>query len=270
MRAKTTISERRACRLADLSRSVLQYKPIPSEQTRALRARIIDMAHERRRFGYRRIQMMLRREGVVVNHKRTYRLYREAGLAVRKRKKRHGIAVPRIPLDQPYAPNEVWSMDFVFDAMSNGKRIKRLTIVDDYSREAVDILVDRGMSGRYVARRLSEIGRFRGLPLTIRTDQGPDFSGNALDQWVTQQGVLIRLIQAGKPTQNNFIESFNGKFRDECLNEHWFRSLAHPREIINTWRKDYNEVRPHSTLGMTPSEFAAKHRAAKRGPATGV
>ncbi len=269
MRAKTTISERRACQLVGLSRSVLQYQPIRSEQTQALQARIIDIAHERRRFGYRRIQMMLHREGVVINHKRAYRLYREAGLAVRKRKKRQGIAVPRIPLDQPHGLNEVCSMDFVFDAMSNGKRIKCLTIVDDYSREAVDILVDRGISGDYVARRLSEIGRFRGLPLTIRTDQGPEFTGNALDQWATQHGMQIRLIQAGKPTQNAFIELFNGKFRDECLNEHWFRSLAHAREIINTWRKDYNEVRPPSSLGMAPSEFAAQHRASKRSPATG-
>ena len=143
MRAKTTISERRACRPVGLTRSVLQYEAIPSEETQALQARIIDIAHERRRFGYRLIQMMLRREGVVVNHKRTYRLYREARLAVRKRKKCQRIAVPRIPLDQPRGPNEVWSMDFVFDAMASGKRIKCLTIVDDYSREAADILVDR-------------------------------------------------------------------------------------------------------------------------------
>jgi putative transposase len=152
-------------------------------------------------------------------------------------------------------------MDFVFDAMANGKRIKCLTIVDDYSREAIDILVDRVISGHYVARRLSEFGRFRGLPLTIRTDQGPEFAGNALDQWATHHGVRIRLIQPGKPTQNAFIESFNGKCRDECLNEHWLRSLAHAREVINSWRKDYNEVRPHSSLGMTPSELAANHRA---------
>ena len=265
MRANTTISERRACQLVGLSRSVLSYEPIRSEQTQALQSRIVEIAHERRRFGYRRIQMMLRREGMVVNHKRTYRLYREAGLTVRKRRKRQGVAVPRLPLDQPSGPNEVWSMDFVFDALATGKRIKCLTIVDDFSREAVDILVDRGISGHYVARRLSEIGRFRGLPLTIRTDQGPEFTGNALDQWATQHGVQIRLIQAGKPTQNAFIESFNGKFRDECLNEHWFKSLPHVREVINTWRKDYNEARPHSSLGMTPSEFAARHRAAKQG-----
>jgi putative transposase len=205
MRAKTTILERRACQLVGVSRSVLQYQTIRSEQTLALQDRIIDIAHERRRLGYRRIQMMLRREGVVVNHKRTYRLYREAGLAVRKRKKRQGIAVPRIPLDQPRGPNEVWSMDFVFDAMSNGKRIKCLTIVDDYSRELVNILVDRGISGHYVARRLSEIGRFRGLPLTILTDQGSEFTGNALDRWAIRHGVQIRLIQVGKPTRNAFI-----------------------------------------------------------------
>ncbi len=153
--------------------------------------------------------------------------------------------------------------------MSNGKRIKCLTIVDDYSGEAVDFLVARGISGHYVARRLLEIGRFRGLSLTIRTDHGPEFTGNAIDQWATDHGVLIRLIQPGKPPQNASIESFNGKFRDECLNEHWFKTLAHARMVINTGRKDYNEVRPHSSLGMTPSEFAAKHIAAKRSSATG-
>ena len=269
MRAKTTISERRACRLVGLSRSMLQYEPIRSDGTKKLQARIIEIAHERRRFSYRRIQMMHKREGVAVNHKRTYRLYREAGLAVRKRKKRQGIAMPRIPLDQPRGSSEVWSMDFVFDAMASGKRIRCLTIVVDYPPEAVDILLERGISGHYVARRLSEIGPFRGLPLTIRTDQEPEFIGNALDQLATQHGVQIRLIHPGKPTNNAFIESFNDKFRDERLNEHWFRSLAHAREIINTWRKDYNEVRLHSSLGMTPAEFAAKHRAAKRSPATG-
>jgi putative transposase len=154
-------------------------------------------------------------------------------------------------------------MDFVFDAMANGKQIKCLTIVDDFSREAVEISVDRGISRHYVAKRLSEIGRSWGLPLTIRTDHGPEFTGNALDQLATHHGVQIRLIQPSKPTQNAFIESLNGKFGDECLNEYWFKSLAHAREIINSWLKDYKEVRPHSSLGMTPSEFAAHHRAAK-------
>jgi putative transposase len=176
----------------------------------------------------------------------------------RKRKKRQGIAVPRIPLDQPCDPNEIWSMDSVFDAMSKGKRIKCLTIVDDYFRGAVDILIDRGISGHYVARRLSEIGRFRGLPLTIRTDRGPEFADNSLDQWATQHGMQTRLIQPGKPTDNPFIESFNGSLRDECLNTNWFMSLEDAKEKIETWRQYYNYFRPHSSLADVPPALFAK------------
>ena len=152
-------------------------------------------------------------------------------------------------------------MDFVSDALASGRRIKVLTIVDDFSKEAIDLAVDFGISGHYVTRVLDQAARFRGYPKAIRTDQGPEFTGKALDQWAYQHGVQLKLIQAGKPTQNAFIESFNGRFRDECLNDHWFTSLPQARILIAAWRRDYNQHRPHSSLDyLTPAEFAAKHR----------
>jgi putative transposase len=229
-----------------------------------LTERIKAIAYERRRFGYRRVHQLLRREGIKVNHKKVYRLYREAGLAVRKRKRRKGIMVERQPLLLPEMPNHTWSMDFVMDSLANGRRIKCLTIVDDFSKECLDIPVANGISGEQVARTLDGIAAFRGYPMAVRTDQGPEFTGKALDQWAYQNGVELKLIQPGKPMQNGYIESFNGKFRDECLNEHWFTDLAHARELINQWRMDYNENRPHSSLGYrTPLEFAAANRLKK-------
>lgn len=261
MRAVTAISERRACRLVGLSRSTLRYEPRSTSANVQLQTQIIDLAQERRRFGYRRIHALLRREGVEVNHKRVYRLYREANLAVKRRKRRKGVAVPREPLLLPSARNEVWSMDFVMDTLANGRRLKMLTIVDDCTKEAIDLAVDFGMSGHYVTRVLDQAARFRGYPTAIRTDQGPELTGRALDEWAYRHGVQLKLIQPGKPTQNAYIESFNGKFRDECLNEHWFQSLAHARTIIQSWRKDYNEERPHSMLGYrTPAEVAEQLR----------
>lgn len=227
----------------------------------ALKAKIIDLAHARRRFGYRRIHDLLRREGVKANHKRVYRLYSEASLAVRKRRRRKMAMIDRQVLAASAAPNQIWSIDFVMDALSNGRRIKCLTVVDDFTRECLDIAVDYGISGGYVARVLEQIGQFRGLPHAVRTDQGPEFTSRALDQWAYSHGIDLKLIAAGKPTQNAYIESFNGKFRDECLNDHHFTTIAHARELIGAWRRDYNEVRPHSALGrIPPAEFAARHR----------
>ena len=261
MRESTTISERRACLLAGLSRTVLHYESKVQPENEQLQARLVELAGERRRFGYRRLHALVRREGVQVNHKRIYRLYSDAGLSVRRRKKRHGVAVERQALELPSSPNQVWSMDFVSDALANGRRIKVLTIVDDFSKEAIDLAVDYGISGHYVTRVLDQVARFRGYPKAIRTDQGPEFTGKALDQWACQHGVQLKLIQAGKPTQNAFIESFNGRFRDECLNDHWFTSLPQARILITAWRRDYNQHRPHSSLDyLTPAEFAAKHR----------
>jgi putative transposase len=261
MRQALAISERRACRLVGLSRTTLRRVLEEQPQTIALKARIVDLAHARRRFGYRRIHDLLRREGVQANHKRVYRLYREASLSVRKRRRRKLVMVDRQALHVPSAPNEVWSIDFVMDSLASGRRLKCLTIVDDFTRECLDIAVDHGICGNYVARVLDSIGQFRGLPRAIRTDQGPEFTSRALDRWAYGCGVDLKLIAAGKPTQNAYIESFNGKFRDECLNDHYFKNLAHARAVITEWRRDYNQIRPHSSLGrMPPAEFATRYR----------
>jgi putative transposase len=261
MRQELLISERRACGLVGLARTTLRRVVVEEPATESLRARIIDLAHARRRFGYRRIHDLLRREGVRANHKKVYRLYREAALSVRKRRRRKAVMLDRQALHVPTMPNEIWSIDFVMDALANGRRIKCLTIVDDFTRECLDIAVDYGISGGYVARVLDAIGQFRGLPRAIRTDQGPEFTSRALDRWAYGCGVDLKLIAAGKPTQNAYIESFNGKFRDECLNDHYFRNLEHARAVITTWRRDYNEARPHSGIGrIPPGEFAARFR----------
>jgi len=261
MRQELTISERRACGLVGLARTTLRRRVIEPPDTASLRSRIIDLAHARRRFGYRRIHDLLRREGVWANHKKVYRLYREEALSVRKRRRRKAVMVDRQALYVPTRPNEIWSIDFVMDALANGRRIKCLTIVDDFTRECLDIVVDYGISGGYVARVLQAIGQFRGLPRAIRTDQGPEFTSRALDRWAYDCGVDLKLIAAGKPTQNAYIESFNGKFRDECLNDNYFNNLEHARAVIAAWRRDYNEARPHSGIGrIPPAEFATRYR----------
>ena len=234
---------------------MLHYTPRPSDDS--LQQRLIELAGERRRFGYRRLHILLEREGFEANHKRVHRLYRQAGLAVRRRRKRDRVAVERKPLQTPSGPNHTWSMDFVFDALANGRPIKCLTVVDDCTKEAVEIAAAKRINGQGVADILDAVCRFRGYPCAIRTDQGPEFTGRSLDQWAHANDVKLILIQPGKPTQNAYIESFNGKFRDECLNEHWFTSIEHAKALIATWRRDYNEVRPHSAIGnRTPAEFA--------------
>ncbi len=200
MQARTGISERRACQLVGLSRSVLRYQPRSYERSIKLQTQLVELAQERRRFGYRRLHILLRRAGVQVNHKRIYRLYRAAGLMMKRRKRRRGVAVERERLSLPSAPNQVWSMDFVFDALSTGRRIKCLTVVDDFTKESVGILVEHGISGFRVTRTLDEMARFRGYPKAIRTDQGPEFTGQALDQWAYQHDIKLKLTQLGKPT----------------------------------------------------------------------
>ena len=255
------LSERRACRLVGLSRDSFRNPPMASEQTQALRCRIVDIAHQRRRFGYRRMHDLLRRDFPGVNHKRVYRLYREANLAVRKRKKSKRPLNERVPLQLAKAVNEVWSMDFVSDSLSNGRRLKYLTVADDFSHECVDIAVDWGISGEYVTRVLDRAAIFRGYPLAVRTDNGPEFTSRAFMAWAHSHGVRHILIQPGRPMQNGYIESFNGKFRDECLNEQWFETLQQARSTIALWRQDYNELRPHSSIGrIPPSRFAELHR----------
>jgi putative transposase len=261
MLEQTNVSERRACLLVEISRTVLHYMPKVRLENERLQSRMVELASERRRFGYRRIHALLRREGVEANHKRIFRLYQAAGLAVKRRRKRGSVTVEREQLALPSQPNEVWSMDFISDALANGRRIKVLTIVDDFTKESIDLVAEYGISGQHVVRVLEQASQFRGLPLAIRTDQGPEFTSKALDQWAYKHGVQLKLIEAGKPTQNAYIESFNGRFRDECLNDHWFTSLAEARIRISAWRRDYNEHRPHSALNyQTPAEFAANCR----------
>lgn len=187
---------------------------------------IIELAQVRRRFGYRRLHDLLRPEFPDVNHKKVYRLYREANLAVRRRRKVRRPPSERQPLSAASAPNAVWSMDFVSDALASGRRLKCLTVADDFTHESVDITVGHGISGAYVVRVLDQAARFRGYPRAVRTDNGPEFTSRVFIAWTQHHGIEHLLIEPGRPMQNGYIESFNGKFRDECLNEHWFTSLA--------------------------------------------
>jgi putative transposase len=201
--------------------------------------------------------VLLRREGWPVNRKRTYRLYREAGLAVRRRKRKRIGPFERKPLPKPSAVNRSWSMDFVSDGLCDGRKLRCLAIVDDCSRECLVIEVDTSLTGRRVVAVLKRLADLRGLPLSITVDHGPEFEGQALDAWAYEAGVRLNFIRPGKPIENAYIESFNGRFRDECLNEHWFLTMAHARRIIESWRIEYNTVRPHSSLGnLTPEQYA--------------
>ena len=254
MRKAQELSERRACELVGMRRS--SYRYVRREELPGLRGRLGELAQERRRFGYRRLTVLLRREGWAVNHKRVYRLYRQEGLGVRRRKRKRIGAVERQPLTIPTRRNERWSMDFVADALSDGRRFRSLNIVDDFNRECLAAEVDTSIPGARVVRVLERLGAWRGWPEVLVMDNGPEFAGQAVDVWAYEQGVQLHFIEPGKPVQNAFVESFNGKMRDECLNEHWFLSLREARETIAAWRRDYNEVRPHSSLGnRTPQEF---------------
>ena len=255
------LSERRACHLVGLSRDSYRNPPVADQVTLALSSKIVEIAQVRRRFGYRRIHDLLRPEFPDVNHKRVYRLYTEANLTVRKRRKVKRPLSERVPLQLAKSINEVWSMDFVSDSLANGRRIKCLTVADDFSHESVEIAVDYGISGQYVTRILDRAAVFRGYPLAVRTDNGPEFTSRAFMGWASSHAIQHILIQPGRPMQNGYIESFNGKFRDECLNEQWFDNLGQARSVISTWRQDYNEVRPHSSLGrIPPAKFAELHR----------
>lgn len=266
-----SLSERRACRLVGLSRDAWRNPPKEDEATRALSAKIASIAMERRRFGYRRVHDLLRVEYPGINHKRIYRLYREQGLSVRRRGRRRKLVGARTTLEATKRLNEVWSMDFVFDQLASGRRFKCLTVADDFSHESVVLAVDFAMPAQYVTRTLDQAARFRGYPDAVRTDNGPEFTSRAFIAWAQAKGIRHILTQPGRPMQNGYIESFNGKFRDECLNEHYFESLAEAREIIAAWRDDYNQVRPHSALGrIPPAQFAvASRQAAARGDTRG-
>ena len=258
-------SVRRACRVIGLSRATWQYQPRPDLENTRLLDRLQAHATARPRFGYRRLHILVAREGLLVNHKRVHRVYRAAGLQVRRRRRKRLTRAERMPLPTPSAPTERWSMDFTADTLADGRNFRTLNIVDDFTRECVAIEVDRSLPGLRVTRVLDRLAA-AGLPQTIVVDNGPEFAGRTLDAWAYTRGVALRFIRPGKPIENAYVESFNGKFRDECLNEHWFVNLVDAKTTIEAWRIDYNTVRPHSSLGgRTPDQFAAISGGA-RGP----
>lgn len=253
------ISERRACRLVGFSRSAAWYKPQGRDDA-ALRARLKTLAEKYPRYGYPTLHSMLRIEGLVQNRKRTYRLYREEGLQVRT-KRRKKLRRPRIPMIVPSRANERWSMDFVSDQLANGRRLRVLNVVDDFTRECVLQVVDFSISGERVARAFDHLAQSRPLPSTLVCDNGPEFTSKAMFFWARARRIKLHFIQPGKPTQNAFVESFNGKFRDYCLNLHWFASLDDARSIISQWRDHYNTIRPHRSLGQKPPAVFAREAA---------
>lgn len=253
----------RACGLVGISRSLFRYESSRTDDVE-LTSRMVAIAAQKRRYGYRRIHVLLRREGWLANHKRVWRLYSQAGLSVRKRRRKRIAAVERTPRPLPTGPNQSWSMDFVSDGLAYGRRFRCLNVVDDYTRECLVIEVDTSLPGQRVRQVLERLREMRGLPLSITVDNGPEFAGKVLDAWAYEVGITLSFIRPGKPVENAYIESFNGRFRDECLNEHWFVSLRHAKHLIESWRIEYNTERPHSSLGyLTPEQFARAHEEQK-------
>ena len=260
------ITKRRACRLAVLNRSTSYYQSCAKDQT-PLRVRLRDLAAARVRYGYRRLHVLLRREGWPVNHKRVYRLYTEDGLSVRTRTRKKRVSAARVVRPAAELPNERWSMDFMADGLLDGRRFRVLTLVDHFTRESPAVVVGTSITGRHVVALLEQLARTAGLPQIITCDNGSEFTSRALDDWGHRHGVKLDFIRPGQPVENAYIESFNGRLREECLNQNWFLSLAEAQATIEAWRIDYNQRRPHSALGyQTPEAFAAgwhKYRTAK-------
>ena len=222
-----------------------------------MQTRLRALAERWVRYGYRRLYDRLRREGWRVNHKRVYRLYQLEGLGLRRKRPKRAAGLRVIPLVPPRRANERWAMDFMTDALSDGRRFRLLIVLDERTRECLVIEIDTSLPGARVIEALERLVTERGAPEVLVIDNGPEFASRALDQWAYQRGIKLHFIAPGKPTQNAYVESFNGKLRDECLNAHWFRALADARLTIEAWRQEYNQVRPHSALGqVTPEEFA--------------
>jgi putative transposase len=249
------LSQRRASGLIGLNRNTLRHEP-KQDKDGDLRRRMKELAEQRRRFGCRRLHVLLKREGLVDNHKRSERIYRQEKLALRIRRRKKLASQGRIEISKAGRANELWAMDFLHDVLYNGRKLRFLPIIDTYTKECFRIEVDTSIGGKRVCTFLNQIAAVRGLPENIVVDNGPEFISNALDAWAYARGVKLHFIRPGKPVDNAYMESFNGKFRDECLNLHWFMSVGHARAIAEDHRLDYNNERPHSSLGdLTPAEF---------------
>jgi putative transposase len=251
------LSQRHACRLVGLERSTMRYQCKRPDDS-ALRQRLRELAAERRRFGYRRLGWMLAREGHAMNHKKLYRLYREEQLTLRRRGRRKRALGTRTPMRLPTTINQRWSLDFVMDTLSDGRRYRILCIVDDFSRECLAAVVDTSLGGMRVVRELERLVSERTTPEVIVSDNGTELTSGAILRWASGR-LHWCYIEPGQPVQNAFVESFNSRLRDECLNEHVFLTLAEARQTIEAWRQDFNQRRPHSSLGyLAPEEFAAR------------
>jgi putative transposase len=225
----------------------------------ALRLRLRDLAAARPRFGYRRLYILLRREGWTMNHKKVHRVYREEGLWVRTKRRRKHVSQARVPRPPAMAPRERWSMDFVADGLVEGRRVRIFAAIDNHTRECVALMANYTMPSRAVTAALDGAIATYGKPQAITCDNGTEFTSTVFDAWAHQAQIEIAFITPGKPTENGLIESFNGRLRDECLNTHWFESLDQMRNLLAEWRRDYNETRPHSSIGnLAPAEYAAK------------
>jgi putative transposase len=260
------VSERRACRLVGVARTSYRYRSQAADQT-ALRLRLRGLAATRVRYGYRRLHVLVRREGWRVNHKRIYRLYREEGLGIRVKRRKKLACASRVLPSPATRPFELWSLDFLTDSLADGRRFRVLTIVDHVSRVSPAIEVGSSVTGERVVGVLERLKRMVGRPERIAVDNGPEFISKALDAWAYRNGVQLEFSRPGKPTDNAFAESFNGRFRDECLNQHWFASLEEARQTIEAWRIDYNTERPRRGLGQqTPAAWAAAWAPAQETP----
>ena len=260
------LSKRRACELLGVARSALPYRPVRPERDAPVLEAMKRLAAQYPRYGYRRIRIFLRREGYDMSPQRAHRLWRQAGLQLPRRRPRRRVATSRPRPVPASAANHVWAYDFVFDACANGQQLKCLTVVDEFTRECLAIDVAGGIRSRRVIEILTRLVSERGAPRYLRSDNGPEFVSKAILEWLEQAKIETALIDPGKPWQNGTDESFNGKFRDECLSLEWFRSRREAKVIIETWRRHYNAVRPHSSLGyQTPTEFRQHHESINQG-----
>jgi len=262
IREKFDLSIKRSCKILGLKEATFHYQPKRARDDKGLKAKLLEAVERKSRWGRPRVTWMLReRMGLKDNHKRIARIYRELGLQTHKRRKSRKLTRPKMLLEIPARPNQLWAMDFVSDSLATGRRFRVLTMKDLFTHEAIDLHVDFSITGDRVAEILDRIKITRGLPKAIVCDNGSEYVSKAMDQWAYRNQVELKFIQPGKPMQNGFIESFNGRFRDECLNQHWFETLEQAKEIIEDWRIEYNTDRPNSALrNRTPEEFAKEQR----------